>query len=215
MRQHLDRGELFVGTARHVIGGDGALNAAHPPQRYRALTVLGGLDGVGLEQPVGPAAIRARDRTKLFLDEIHRPLRIETARDHEDRVVGLVVFPVERPQTLDGHVLDVGSGAAGRVAVVVPQEGRGQDALLQNRKGTVFVAFPLVADHGHLGPEVFGGDVRIDHAVRFEIERTGEVVFVGRERLKVDSAVEPSCRVVGPAARGEFARHIGMVRRAF
>ncbi len=215
MRQHLDRGELFVGTARHVIGGHGVLNAAHPPQRHRALTVLGGLGGVGLEQPVGAAAIRARDRAELLLDEIHRPLRVETARDHEDRVVGLVVFSVERLQAFDGHVLDVGSGADGRVAVVVPQEGRGQDALLQNRKGTVFAALPLVADHGHLGLEVFGGDVRIDHAVRFDVECPGEVVFVGRERLVVAGAVEERCRVVRRATLGEFAGATGMVRRAF
>jgi hypothetical protein len=123
MFQHSDSGVLFVGCARHVIGRNGELNVADPPQGYRALAVLGRFGGVGLVQPVGAASVRGRNSAKLLLDQSHRPLWVEAARDHEDRVVGLVVFPVERPQTFHGHVLDVSAVPDGRVAIVVPQEG--------------------------------------------------------------------------------------------
>ena len=190
------------------------LNVADSPQRHPALPVLDGLGGVGLEQPVGAAAIRARNRAELRLDESHRSLGVETARDHEDGVVGLVVLPVEGVQAFDGHVLDIGECAPCRVAVVVPPISRGQDALLQSSGGTVVPELQLVADHGLLRLKVFGGDVCIDHAVRFDVERPGEVVFVRRERLKEVGAVEPGVCVEGRATLVEFSVDLGMVRRA-
>ena len=128
---HVDGGEVLVRAGRHVIGRHRELDIADAPQGDGPLAVLGGLGGVRPEKLVRARAVRPREDTELLGDEFERPIRIEAAGDDEDRIVRLVVLPVEGLQPVDGHILDVRARADGGIPVVVPVVGGGQDPLLE------------------------------------------------------------------------------------
>ena len=140
-----------------------------------------------------------------------RLVGVELAGDDQLCVVGLVVLAVEGLQALDRHVFEVGARADGRVAVVVPQVRDRVHAFGQHPERTVFAGLPFVAHHRHLRLEILGGDERINHPVRFQVERPFEVVGCCRERLEVVGAVEPGRAV---RQRTPFAQLLGDVRVA-
>ncbi len=100
-------------------------------------------------------------------------------------------------EIVDGDVLDVGAVADGGFAVVVPLEGGGGHALQQHPERTVLARLELVAHHAELAFQIFLGDVGIDHAVGFQVERPFQVFVRGRESLEVVGAVVPG-GTVGP-----------------
>ena len=182
------------------IGGHDELHVTHTPQRHLALAVLGGLRGVGgLELP-----LRARDLAERLGNQREGGVGLELPSDEQHGVVGLVVVPVEGLQPLDGHVLDVGAGADGRVAVVVPEIRRAQHALEQHARGAVLADLELVAHHAHLAVEIALRDARRHHPVGFHAERPLEGLLRSRERLVVVRAI-----VVGAAVHvGEALGHL-------
>ena len=212
IRQHLHRRELRVRPSGDVVGRNGQLHVAHPPQRHAALAVLGRFGGVRLEQRVGAGALGARDGSEVLRHQLDRALRVEAPGHHQHRVVRLVVLAVEGAQAFERHVLDVRPCADGGVAVVVPQVGGGHHPLQQHGLRAVFASLPLVAHHGHLGFQVLGGDERVHHPVRFQVQGPVQVVLVRRKGLVVVGAVHPRRAVGEGAAFGEFvvdARVVG------
>ena len=212
--EHLDRRVLFMGARRHVVDGHHELRVADPPQGYRSLAVLGRLGGVGVEERVRAGAVGARNRAELRGDEFQRPVDLEPAGHDQDRVVRLVVLPVEGLQPLDRHVLEVRPGADRRVAVVVPVEGGRHDPLAEHAHRLVLAPLPLVAHDRHLGLEVLDRDEGVDHPVGLQVERPLQVLVARRERLEVVRAVEPGRAVRERAALGHLGGNVRVVRRA-
>ena len=60
--------------------------------------------------------------------------------------------------------------------VVVPIEGDTLHALEKHTARTVFAGLVFVPHHGHFRIEISLGDVGIDHAVGFHIDRPFEVI---------------------------------------
>ena len=118
--QHFEGRELLVGTGGDVVGRHSDLDVADATQRDCSLAVLCRFGGVRFEQFVGPAAVGSWDGAELLLYQIDSLLGIEAASDDQHRVVGLVVLPIEAPQAVERHVLNVRACADRRVAVVVP-----------------------------------------------------------------------------------------------
>ena len=208
--EQVDRARGRIRPRRHVVRRRERLDVAHALERHGALAVLRGVERVEDRQRTR----RLRDLPEDLVDELERLALVELAGDEQHRVVGLVERPVEVLEAVDRHVLEVGLRTDRGLAVVVPEEGGREDALLEDRGRVVFAHLELVADDGHLAVEVFLRDVRVDHPVGLEIERPLQV-HVGRaERLEVVRAVEPG-RPVGPGAVGrQLLRDVGMVRRS-
>jgi hypothetical protein len=139
---------------------------------------------------------------------------VDAARDDQGGVVRLVPLAVERLQLVDRHALHVAARADGGVAIVVPQEGGGTDALEQHAAGIVLAGLQLVADHGHLAVEVLLRNVRMDHAVGFHLQHPLQGVGVGRERGEVVGAVQPGGGVEVDAALLHLAADVGLRGRA-
>ena len=91
---------------------------------------------------------------------------------HEHGVVGLVILLVERGEPIDRHLLDVGAGADGRLAVVVPEVGGRRARALREcrcglfspRSNSLRTTVISVSRSGLLHPHVH-------HAIGFEAER--------------------------------------------
>ena len=111
-----------------MIRHDNALHLANATQSNLTFSVLSRFNGVvGLQH-----ALRFRNRSEVFADEAERSGFIEFASKEKDRVIGLVVVPVEGLETLDGDVLDVAAGADRGLSVIVPEKRRRHDALLEH-----------------------------------------------------------------------------------
>src|SRR5690606_41892337 len=144
------RGAAAVLARGRAIAALDRLDVADAADGHLALAVLDRLDRVvRLERARGP-----RDRAEALRDERERARLVDTARDHEHRVVRLVVLAIERPQPLDRHVLDIAAAADRRVAVPVPDVRRAEQPPLQNAERIVLARLELVADDGHLAVEI-------------------------------------------------------------
>ena len=93
----------------------------------------------------------------------------------------------------------------------MPEVGGGENAVYEHAGRSVFAGFPLVAHDGHLGFEILRGDERVDHAIRFQIQRPIQVIDAGRERLVVVRAVEPRGAVGEGTVFGEFVVDIRVI----
>ena len=112
-----------------MVYGEGCGYLTDALESYGPLPVLDRFPCVGRPQDVVDIAVRRRDGSEFLYDEVERERRVEVARDHEKRVVRLVVLPVEGLKPLDRHILYVRSGSDRRVRVVVPQVARREYAL--------------------------------------------------------------------------------------
>lgn len=179
-------------------------------QRHRALAVLDRLHGVfGRQGALGLGQLAQRG-----LDIGQGRLRIELARDDQHGVVGLVILVVEGAQLRDVHVLDVAARADGALAVVVPLVGGGLHLLHEHAERVVLAAFHLVADHGHLGVEVFLGDQRVDHGVGLPAQVPLEGFGIGREAGEVIGAIRRGGAVGLQATARELAQRVADGGRA-
>ena len=183
--------------ARHgVISDADQLRVTCATQRDRSLAVLNRLLGVELRQ----RARRLWNRAEVARDRRKRGVGRKAAGDNQNGVVRLVIRAVERLQTGDVDVLDVGARADRRLAVVVPIIFCRAETLQQHLERAVLAAFHLVAHDGHLAVEIGAGDFRVHHPVRFHCERPIEVLIRCIERFVVVRAVVPGGPVVLHAA---------------
>lgn len=194
-----------------MIGRTDRLHVADAPQGDSALAILRRLIGIGGLNHTG----RLRDRAELLDDQIERFGLVYFARHQQHRVVRLIVVAPERLKPLNGNLFDVGACADSRVAVVVPQVGRRDDALLKDIGRAVFAGLVLVSHNGHFAVEVFTGDKRVHHTVGFEIERPVEVGVGRLEGLEIVGSIKPGGSIGACAVLGEFLRDVGMFCRAF
>ena len=125
---NLQRGEILMRAGRSVVADHDVLYVAHATERHGPLAILGRLDRVGGRQH----ALRPRNRTEQPRDRLERPGLIELARHNQYRVVRLVVHPIEGLQAIDRDVLDVAPRTNHRLAVVVPDICRRDDALAKH-----------------------------------------------------------------------------------
>ncbi len=208
--QHVHGGVFGMGPGRHVVERRDELHVSRAPQRDRALSVLGRLDGVGRAQ----RARRFGDLSEVLLREPERGRFLELARQQQHRVVRLVVVAVERPQPLDRHILDIRACPDDRLSVVVPQVGARRHAFAQHAEGAVFPRLELVAHDRHFRVQVAPGDGGVDHAVGFDIEHVVESLPVRRERFEVIGPVERGAAVVARSALLEIRLDARETRRA-
>ena len=108
---------------------------------------------------------------ELLLHQSECALIVEVARDHEDRVVRLIVLVIERLELLDRNVLDVALRADRQVAVGVEEIRCAQHALQRHNERAVLILLELVPHDRHLLLEILAGDEAVRHAVRLEIQR--------------------------------------------
>ena len=170
----------------HVVSGHDRADFAYTSQDDRALTVLSGLFGVGRIE----LAIGFGDRTEILRGQFQSLCYLELARDDHHDVVGLIKATVEVLEVLDRHAFDVRSIADGRLAIVVPFESDGLNALCQDPLRAVFTVFEFVANDGELRHEVFAFDEAIDETIALELDTKLEVLFGGRERFKIVGPVD-------------------------
>ena len=128
-------------------------------------------------------------RPKRGLHQSQRPSTVKLARNHQHRVVGLVIAAVKGLQVLDAHVLHIGARADGGFAVVVPIESRCCHALPEHPAGAVLARLHLVAHHAELGLQIALRNTAVDHAVGFHLQGPAQVVITGAKALKVVGAV--------------------------
>src|SRR6202162_1215981 len=159
-------------AGRHVVCDGQRLDVPDAPQRDRALAVLRGFGGVGRRERPG----RARDRREDRVDHRQRLLLIGLGGGQQDGVFGLVVGPPESLEAFDRHVLDVRASPDRVVAVVVPEEGGGEDPLVEHALRVVLAGLELVAHDRHLAVQVLLRDEGADHPVGLEIEGPLEVL---------------------------------------
>ena len=202
-----------MGAGRDVIHRHRDRDFADPPQGHGSFTVLSRLARVRRPEDHLALPIRARDGCELLDHDVEGIRRIEVACDHEDRIVRLVVLPVEGLETFDRHVLHVSTSADGRVRVVVPEIPGRENAPEKDSQRVVLSGLHLVSDDRHLGLEVFGRDERVDHSVRLEVQRPLEVVLRCREHLEVVGSIGSGGAVRLCPALAQLLRDIGVVRR--
>ena len=123
--EHVERGGIGVGAGGNVIERHEALGIADAAQGDGAFAVLRGLVGVGLFERAGGLGNGAEE----LGDQGEGLGLVELAGDGQQRVIGLVILLVERSQSVDRHIFDVGAVADGGLAVVVPGEGGLEGAL--------------------------------------------------------------------------------------
>ena len=185
--EHLEGSGVGMGAGADVIGSAAGLNARHALERDVPSAVLDGLDRIGrIEDARG-----ARDGAEVRLDQLEGPRLVELARDDQERVVRLVVPFVEALQVLGRDALDVAAVPDGRETVVVPEVGRGDDALAEHATGLVLTHLELVADHAELPRQVLGRDPAVHHPVRLHVQGEDQVLVRRRQRLEVVRAVQP------------------------
>ena len=208
--QHFERGRIRMGERRRVPCGHHHRGRSHAAQLDEPLAVLRGLDRVRRVQ----RARRPRNRADRVGHHRERLRGVELSGDDEHGVVRLVVLAIERRQPIDRHALDVGARADDGLAVVVPEVGRRDDALLEDVLGVVLAALELVAHDGHLGVEQRLLHPHVDHALGFESERPPEVLVAGRDGLEIVGAVVVRAAVPLRAVVGQFLLDVAVVRRA-
>ncbi len=98
-----------MGTCRDVVGDPHGGHISHAAKCDHALTVLRGLFGISVIE----LACGARNRAKIFLDELKALRFIEFTGHDEHHIVWLVEFPVESAQVLHRYALDVAAIANG------------------------------------------------------------------------------------------------------
>ena len=191
--EHLDGDGVRVAGRRHVVAGADELRAAAAAHRHGALAILHGLGRVG-----GFDHARGfRDLAKQRIDLLQDLGFIEAARHHQHGIIGLIVFMIKRAQAGNVDLLDVGTGADGRLAIVVPVVGDGLDAFARHADRIALAHLELVAHDRHFTflrlrvPQVVLVDGRVDHAVRFHGQHLAQVVVVGGEGGVVIGAVVP------------------------
>ncbi|MNU32041.1 hypothetical protein D3C71_205730 [compost metagenome] len=199
--EHLDGDGVRVAGRRHVVAGADELRAAAAAHRHGTLAILHRFGRVGRFDH----ARRFRNLAEQFIDLLQDLRFIEAARHHQHGVIGLIIFMVKRTQAGNVHLLDVGTGADGRLAVVVPVVGDGLDALARHADRVALAHLELVAHDGHFAllrrriPQVVLVDGRVDHAVRFHGQHLAQVVVVGGESGVVIGTVVPGGAVeIGP-----------------
>ena len=208
--QHFHGRKVGVRRGRAVVADIEQRRAADAPQGDGALAVLHGVERVEL----GQLARGLLDHGEVLRHPAQHLVGIELAGNNQRGVVGLVILAVERLQARDVDVLDVGSGADGVFAVVVPVEHRRQRLLVEDAPGAVFAALHFVAHHRHLGVEIFPGNEAVDHGVGMPRQEPLQVVFVGGEAGEVIGAVEPGAAVGAQATLVELRPDVAVGRRA-
>jgi hypothetical protein len=180
-----------------VVTGGHQRCAAHPANGDAPLAILGGLGSVGWVQ----RALGLGDGAEELVHQSERLGLVDTSRDQEHGVVGLVILPVEGLKPGDVDMLDVALGPDGVLSVVMPVERHRLNALEGDIFRVILTGFELIADHRHLRVEVLPGDEAVHHPVRFEFEGRGEVRLARWETDEVIGAVEPGTSV-GPTSEG-------------
>ncbi len=153
-----------MGSGWNVPGNAHQGHISHSPQCYQTLAVLLRFVGVGVFQN----PFRPRDGSKMLLHQGQRLGFIQLARDDDHRIVRLIVLAIERLQILNRHPFDIATIANRRLAVIVPLIGRRHDPLAEHAFRAVFPPFKFVANHGHLGKQVFPQHAAVHQAVGFQ-----------------------------------------------
>ena len=176
-----------------MVAGADELRAAAAAHRHGALAILHGFGRVGRFDH----ARRFRDLAEQFIDLLQDLRFIEAACHHQHGVIGLIILMVKRAQAGNVDLFDIGTGADGRLAIVVPVIGDGLDAFAGHADRVALAHFELVAHDRHLAllrlrvPQVVLVDGRVDHAVRFHGQHLAQVIVVGGEGGVVIGAVVP------------------------
>ena len=160
------------------------------------------------------SAGRPRDRAKRGLHQRQRRSAVKLARNHQHRVVGLVIPAVKGLQIFNAHVLHIGARANRGFAVVVPIESRCCHALPEHPAGAVLARLHLVAHHAELGLQIALRNAAIDHAVGFHLQGPAQVVIAGAEALKVVGAVVGGSAVKAHATSVELLHDVAARGRA-
>ena len=193
-----------------MVGGHHPLHVPDTTNGDRALAVLRWLRGI----EGGKRTRGLGNGAEVLRDELERLRLVELAGDEQHRVVWLIEGPVKALEAIDRHVLEVGSRADGRLAVVVPEIRRREYTLQQDIGRTVLAGLQLVSHDGHLAVEIRFGDERVHHPVGLQIERPAQVLVGGRERLEVVRPIEPGRAVRARAVFGQFLRDVAMAWRS-
>ena len=146
-----------------MVGSQQHLNIAHTTHSNGVFAILGWLSGPDLVQ----LPFRTRNGTHVFGNQRQRFGLIKFTGNHQNTVIGLVVFTVETLQPVNGYILNVGTGPNRGLAVVMPFISSGLGALHQHTHGAILARFEFVANHGHLRIQVAFGDVGVHHAICF------------------------------------------------
>ena len=101
-----------------------------------------------------------------------------------------VILAIKSPQAFDGHPFDVGPVAHGRLAVIVPFEGRRGHGRLSTISGVFSLARTRCHD-GHFLVEVLFLDVAVDEGIRGQLDAELQAFIVAGHRFIVISPVQP------------------------
>ena len=205
--EHLERRVVGMRRGRDVVKGADLGDLADAAKRDDPFAVLGRLLGVGLVE----LTRRSLDGAEVLSRQLERLRLVEFARDDEHAVVGLVVGAIEGLEPIDRHPLDIGPVADRRLAVVVPLERGGVEPLAEDVIGVVLPHLELVADHGHLGGQVFALDEAVDEPVGLEADGEVEVLVVGGHCLVIVRPIGPGGAVVFSAELGQDLVGLGKV----
>ena len=208
--QDAERRVVGVHQRGGVVGGRDQAQVADTAHGDLTLAVLGGFGGVEARQH----ARGLLQRAEVARHAGEHIGAVDTAGNHQGGVVRLVPLAVERLQLVDRYAFHITARTDGGVAVVVPQEGGGAEALEQHAGGIVLAGFQFVAYHGHLAVQVLPGHVRVDHAVGFHLQHPLQGVGVGREGGEVVGAVQAGGGVEVDAALLHFAADVRLRGRA-
>ena len=203
-------GAIRVGKGRCVVADQGQRRAADATHHHGAFAVLRRLHGVG--ERLGRR--RVLQSAEALVDLGQQGGRVELAGDDERRIVRPVMRLVEPAQRLDRHVLDIGLGADGRLAVGMEAVGGGHQALAQQLHGLVLALLQFVQHHAHLFGQILGLHARTLHALGLQLQQPGEGQIVGVEGAEVIRAVGGGAGIEAHAALAHALRDVGHRRRA-
>ena len=192
-------------TGRRVIAGKQQRHTTRAAHHHFALALLGGVQGVGLDD----GRFRARDAAECFLHGGQRAVHVELAGDDQHRVVGAVVAPVEVLQVVGRDSVKVGERTDDGTAVGMEAVGGGHELVVEHRAGPVLVGFHLVDDDRALALELAGIDADVLHRVGQPGQHPVARGVAGVELAEVIGAVIPGGAVPVDAAPGQLLLGIG------
>ena len=188
-----------------MIAGKQQRHTTRAAHHHFALALLGGVQGVGLDD----GRFRARDAAECFLHGGQRAVHVELAGDDQHRVVGAVVAPVEVLQVVGRDSVKVGESTDDGTAVGMEAVGGGHELVVEHRAGPVLVGFHLVDDDRALALELAGIDADVLHRVGQPGQHPVARGVAGVELAEVVGAVIPGGAVPVDAAPGQLLLGIG------
>ena len=148
------------------------------------------------------------------LDPLEYLLSVEISAGRNDGVVRRVIVLVVTVELIPGDAPEIAFEPDDRMAIRMVMERGAHHFLMQEIAGTVLASLAFRENHRALGFGFFRVEERIDHPVRFDLDR--KIEPISREGFEIGGPVVRGERVQGAAVPADLAeyRALGEVRRA-